>query len=51
VGGIFILKFSTEMLIRTMNWTLTHNVKVLCARFNGAKHVLPAGAVYLAGFW
>jgi hypothetical protein len=26
------------------------NVKVLCARFNGAKHVLPAGAVYLAGF-
>jgi len=25
VGGIFILKFSTEMLIRTMNWTLTHN--------------------------
>jgi len=25
VGGIFLLKFSTEMLIRTMNITLTHN--------------------------
>jgi len=25
VGGIFLLKFSTEMLIRTMNETLTHN--------------------------
>ena len=29
---------------------MTANVKVLCARFNGAKHMLPAGAVYLAGF-
>jgi hypothetical protein len=27
VGGIFLLKFSTEMLIRTMNVTLTHNVR------------------------
>jgi len=25
VCGIFLLKFSTEMLIRTMNRTLTHN--------------------------
>jgi hypothetical protein len=25
VGGIFLLKFSTEMLIRTMKVTLTHN--------------------------
>ena len=24
-GGIFLLKFSTEMLIRTMKGTLTHN--------------------------
>jgi hypothetical protein len=27
--GIFLLKFSTEMLIRTMNGTLTHNVKYM----------------------
>jgi len=25
VGGFFLLKFSIEMLIRTMNGTLTHN--------------------------
>ena len=25
MGGIFLLKFSTEMLIRTMKGTLTHN--------------------------
>jgi hypothetical protein len=25
VYGIFLLKFSTEMFIRTMNGTLTHN--------------------------
>jgi hypothetical protein len=25
VGGFFLLKFSTEMLIRMINGTLTHN--------------------------
>jgi hypothetical protein len=33
VGGIFLLKFSTEMLIRTMNGTLTHNGSQICVRF------------------
>ncbi len=28
VCGIFLLKFSTEMLIRMMNGTLTHNGRV-----------------------
>jgi hypothetical protein len=30
VCGIFLLKFSTEMMIRTMNGTLTHNVLRIC---------------------
>jgi len=28
----FLLKFSTEMLIRTMNGTLTHNVEALAKK-------------------
>jgi hypothetical protein len=31
VCRIFLLKFSTKMLIRTMNGTLTHNVLRICA--------------------
>jgi hypothetical protein len=45
VGGIFLLKFSTEMLIRRMNGTLTHNVLQIGGRFNAANVLLVAVAV------
>ena len=32
--GFFLLKFSTEMLIRTMNGTLTHNININALRDN-----------------